>query len=486
MPPSARPNFLLLFPDQWRGDCLGSLGHPVVETPFLDQLASDGVTFTAAYSPCPSCIATRACLVTGQTPSTYGRLGYRDGVPWRYPVTLMTHLRDGGYQTLCAGKTHFYPQRAALGFDEMRTYDPQDIDGGYRSDYDVWLAGRTGGAVRDTAGTYSNNSWLALPWGGDESLHPNVWTVDAAIELLQRRDPTRPFFLQVGFHRPHPPIDPPQRYFDAFASRALLPVPVGDWAAEFDVPVTDVEGAWRGHLPDSVLDRSRRGYYAQIAHLDHQIGRLLWWLRKRRWLDETFVIFTSDHGEMLGDHHLFRKTVPFEGSAKAPLIVRPPRGAEGPRGAACARPATHCDLMPTVLEAAGLPVPADVEGASLLPLLAGRDLPWREFVHGEHTGQHGWQFVTDGREKFIWESRSGREWFFDLSTDPGERKDLSADPAAAGRVAAWRRRLVEVLAARPGDGLSDGERLIPGKVLPAVRPELLERRTDADGRVRPL
>ena len=110
---------------------------------------------------------------------------------------------------------------------------------------------------------------------------------------------------------------------------------------------------------------------------------------------------------------------------------------------------------------------------------------WREFVHGEQAGGQGWQFVTDGREKYFWSSRSGREWFFDLVADPQEEVNLADDPAAAGRVEKWRRRLIEILAARPEDGLSDGERLIPGKVLKPTRPELLEPRPDPDGKTRP-
>ncbi len=481
-----RPNFLVLFPDQWRGDCLGALGHPVVETPFLDQLAAEGVTFTAAYSACPSCIATRASLATGRSPSSVGRLGYRDGVPWRYERTLMHCLRDAGYQTMCVGKTHFYPQRVHLGFEVLRTYDIQNLEGDYVSDYHAWLAAQTAGKVRDTALEITTNSWLAHPWVHEERLHPSTWTADTAIELLARHDPTRPFFLQVCFHRPHGPLDPPLQYYEMYADRPLPPVPVGDWAREFDRPVGRVD-AHAGHLPADVLARSRRAYYAQLAHLDYQIGRVLWWLRKAGRLDDTFVVFASDHGELLGDHHLFRKTTPHEGSAKVPLVVRPPPSVDAPRGARCDAPVTHMDLMPTILAEADLPVPDQVEGAALGWALRGKRAKWRQHLHGEHSaGEHGWQFVTDGREKFIWDSASGREWFFDLAADPQETTDRAGDPACAQRVARWRKRLIQVLSARPGDGLADGEKLIPGRVLPPVRPELLEKRRDPDGRVRPM
>ena len=484
----SRPNFLLIFADQWRGDCLGAAGHPVVETPNLDQLAAEGTLFDAAYAACPSCIAARATLATGQTPSTCGRIGYRDGVPWRYPTTLMRVLRDAGYQTMQVGKTHFYPQRAALGFEEMRTYDPQRLDPGYDSDYHVWLARTAGPSIQDTAMVMDNNSWIAVPWPNPVHLHPNVWTTDAALELLDRRDPTRPFFLQIGYHRPHAPLDPPLHVLAMYERKELPPVPCGRWAERYDAPVSSIK-AFHGRLPKEILDRARRAYYAQITHLDDQIGRILFYLRRRNMLQSTWVFFSADHGELLGDHWQFRKVAPWEGSAKIPWIIRPPAGPAFRAAPRCSAPVSHYDIMPSILDAAGVSVPPSVEGRSILPLLRDPKAAWREYVHGEHSSCYedvGWQFVTDGREKFAWDTKSGREWFFDLVSDPQELHDRSGDPSYAERVEIWRRRLVETLAARPRDGLSDGKRLIPGKLLPTVRPELLVPRRDTDGIVRPV
>lgn len=468
------PNFILLFPDQWRGDCLGYLNHPDVETPFLDQLAGEGTVFTSAYSACPSCIAARASLATGQTPSSCGRIGYRDGVPWNYEKTFMKCLRDEGYQTLCAGKTHFHPPRACLGFEEIRLYHRGNYDPGFVDDYGPWLERMTGGNIDHPSAEIGSNSWIACPWEHPEKFHPSTWTADTALELLKRRDPTRPFFIQVGFHRPHPPLDPPVRFYENYVRKPLKkPVPIGDWAAEYDHPVTDV-AAHSGRLPEHLLERMRKAYFAQLTHLDYQIGRILFWLKDKKIFEETCVIFTSDHGELLGDHNLFRKIKPFEGSAKIPFIFRAPSGAGYQSGKVCDKPIALMDVMPTVFEECGIPVPSTVEGASLRPLLSGSDSKWRDFIHGEHSeGNKGWQFVTDGKEKFIWESSSGRELFFDLRNDPDETTDFSNNPRYADRVELWRKRLISVLSLRPSDGLCSGDSLIPGKVLPAVRPEIL-------------
>ena len=280
MPSTAQPNILFIFPDQWRADCLGAAGHPVVRTPFIDGIAQRGLRFTAAYTPSPTCIPARASLLTGQSPSLCGRQGYRDRVPWDFEDTFVDRLNAAGYQTLLAGKTHFSPQGAACGFEVMRTYEPQYLNPGYESDYHRWLRETTDGHVWDTARSHSNNTWVPLPWPHAEYLHPTNWNTDEALRVLEARDRNRPFFLQVGYHRPHPPYDPPWHYFEQYRFRDLPPIPVGDWAEGWaDTPV-DPDGGTSGKLPDAVQDDSRRAYFAALTHIDHQIGKLLYALKR--------------------------------------------------------------------------------------------------------------------------------------------------------------------------------------------------------------
>jgi arylsulfatase len=467
-----RPNIVFILTDQMRGDCLGALGHPAVKTPHLDGLARGGTLFTAAYSACPSCIAARASLFTGQRPTTHGRLGYRDGVPWRYQNTLAEVLARSGYQTHCVGKTHFFPQRLPLGFETQDSYEALQNFGGYVNDYFEWLKERTDVQERDHG--LGCNSWVGGVSRLPEELHNNSWVVTRGIDFLRRRDPGRPFFLNLSFHRPHAPLDPPAEYLAMYQGSMIPAVPAGDWAARHDVPVAD-ENAWRGRLPPGVLAQSRRAYYAQITHIDAQIGRFI-----RACGEEvqgpTWFIFTSDHGEMLGDHNLFRKTYAYEGSARVPLIVAPPGGSQCHVSDA---PVTQSDIMPTILQAAGVEIPASVEGRSAVPLLAvsRAEAGWRDFVHGEHSACYhedlAMQFLTDGREKYIWHTRTGEEQYFDLRSDPDELHDLAETSAGRERLLLWRSRLVKELAPRTEDGLSDGRQLFPGKNLPAVRSSLL-------------
>ena len=490
-----RPNILFLLADQWRSDCLSITGHPVVETPNLDMIARQGVVFTNAYSPCPSCVAARASLFTGLSPDGTGRLGYQDRVPWRYEDTLAQLVGDAGYQTHCVGKTHFFPQRNHFGFDSIESYEGlQNFDGKYVNDYFEWLEKESNGKYHEEDSGLAHNSWVARPSHLPEELHNNTWVATRGIEYLRRRDPTRPFFLNLSFHRPHPPIDPPEVFWNEYIDRPLPPVPVGEWAADHSVIMDDVNG-WHGVLPSRTLDRTRRGYFAQIAHIDNQIGRVLHYLARAK-AGPTAIVFTADHGEMLGDHNLFRKSYAYEGSAGVPMILMVPdvrsdmrsdaRGdahSDTNLSCACDAPAVLQDVYTTILEIAGVKAPDRTEGVSLLPALrpgsSTAELFNRTYIQGEHSScydeANAMQFLTDGKEKYIWFPVSGREQLFDIANDPNELHDLAGETAHAGDLAIWRSRLVELLARRPQDGLSDGTKLIAGKSPPAVRAEMVNR-----------
>ena len=460
-----RPNILLLMTDQQRGDCLGIEGHPVLMTPNMDHIGGAGMRFSRCYSTCPSCIAARRSLLSGQFPSTHGMLGYREGVEWNAPPTLPGVLRAAGYQTWIVGRDmHQFPPRKRYGFDHMVTHSL------HHSDYDEFL---NRAAPEGSGGYYGtgvmHNDWTARPWHMGEQLHMTNWTVNQALDFLRKRDPTVPFFLVASFIAPHPPLVPPAFYMERYL-RMDLPEPViGDWAQspEHDGLGDDVSAA-RVHLKGEARRSCLAGYYGLINHVDDQIRRLLNPVNgiPRLAGRNTVVLLTSDHGEMLGDHHLFRKSLPYEGAARIPLLLSAPdRFGIKPR-TVCDRPVGLEDIMPTLLEMAGAPVPETVEGRSLLPLMRGETPAWRPWLHIEHSPSH--HCLTDGREKYIWFVADGREQFFDLAADPKELRDLTRDGRAAARVETWRKRMVEELRHRP-EGFSDGARLIPGRPYPPVR-----------------
>lgn len=467
---TGRPNVVLISVDQWRGDCLSVEGHPVVHTPHLDELALRGARFSRAYSATPTCVPARVALMTGLSQGTHRRTGYRDDVPFEFTTTLPGEFRSHGYQTQAIGKMHLEPARARIGFDDVILHDGYMHHRRRRSrpieeydDYVPWLRNQRG---QEASADYTDdgiecNSVVARPWDKPESLHPTTWVVSQALSWLYRRDPTAPFLLYLSFHRPHPPYDPPAWAFEQYMDTPQYEPVVGEWCDRFDDHRRDHQhNAHVAEMSPPVLHRARAGYYGHMAHIDSQLNRFLEGLAEFELADDTYVCFVSDHGEMLGEHRLFRKGYPYEGSARIPFLL----GGPGiPAGVRREEVVELRDVMPTLLECAGLPVPRDVEGHSVLPLaLDDGDGSWRDALHGEHVvlGQ-SLQWLTDGRQKYVWLSDSGDEQLFDLRADPHEEHDIAGDPGRAADLELWRSRLIEQLRGRP-EGYVQAGQLVAG------------------------
>src|SRR5690606_11428258 len=214
-----------------------------------------------------------------------------------------------------------------------------------------------------------SNGWVGRPSHlAEEEMHTH-WCVSRAIEFLDRRDPTAPFFLNLSFIDPHPPLTPPQFYYDRYIHEELPEPVVGDWVDWLpEVERGSGVSAARVHVDKQTMRYARAAYFGMINFVDDQIGRLLNYLRRCGFLNNTLIVFSSDHGEMLGDHHLFRKTFAYEASARVPFLVKAPSSWEYPEMETCA-PVGWQDIMPTLLDAAGVEIPGSVTGKSLLPLM---------------------------------------------------------------------------------------------------------------------
>jgi len=464
---SDRPNILFICVDQWRADCLAFAGHPVVETPHLDRLAQGGFHFSQAYSATPTCVPARAAIFTGLDQRHHGFVGYHDGLDWKYEVTMPGLLAEAGYHTQCVGKMHVHPPRNLMGFHNVVLHDgylhrqrgKRDEYGLY-DDYTPWLREKMGRQDVDYIDTgVGCNGYVARPWIYDEMLHPTSWVTTQGIDFLRRRDPSKPFFLTLSYHRPHPPLDPPGHYLERYMSKELPDLPVGDWV-DFGLP----PGGHDSPVPhdQAQMDLARRAYYAQITHIDHQINRMIMGLFEAGVWDNTAVLFVADHGDMLYDHNQIAKAQPFDGSARVPWLLRlPPNNpwAGGQRVATVERVVELRDILPTFCELGGIEVPEMVDGKSVLPLCEGEEKGWREYIHGEHTsGERSNQWLTDGREKYIWYTQTGRELLFNLVSDPTELHDLSKKKAK--QTASWRKRLVQALEGREEEFVRDGELVI--------------------------
>lgn len=465
--PAARPpHLILIVTDQQRGDALGCCNSAVI-SPNLDALAREGVRFESAYSSAPSSTPARAGLLTGMSPWGHGMLGYGN-VAEHYPYEMPQMLREAGYWTLGIGKMHWAPQNATHGFHATLIDESGRVESPYfMSDYRKWFACHAPGLDPDATGI-GWNAHGAAAYALPEELHPTVWTGDRAVEAIEGYRSDKPFFLTVSFARPHSPYDAPQRLVDAYEGVEVPAPAIGDWCAEFGRmtdPARDPDAPYGDFGADYAIN-SKRHYYASVTFIDEQIGRIVRALRERDMYDDALICFVSDHGDMMGDHHHWRKTYAYEGSAHIPFLVKFPAGAADcpAAGTTDERVVELRDVLPTFLHAAGAEIPESMEGQSLLG-----DGPWREWLDLEHatcySDDNYWCALTDGRWKYIWFLHTGRERLFDLEADPSELHDLAGDAASSSELALWRSRMADHLRIRGEEWVRDGQLVVRERTL---------------------
>lgn len=428
----SRPNVLVICLDQMRQDFFSLHGHPMVRTPHMDSIGGCGVSFARARSECPTCIPARQTIMTGLDPwgiNMFNNVGGQplpDGAP-----TLAGCLGDDGYQTHAVGKMHWFPERARYGFDEVECDEEyRKLSGNQLHDYERYLHDQ-GLAHRMTSHGVGPNQY---GWRFDsvpEEHSPTHWVADRACNFLERRDPTRPFFLYASFRQPHPPFVVQPAYWEMYRD-AEVPMPVlGDWVAE-KTPLhwQTLHHKHRSHLwldNDKEIADNIRAYCAMVSHIDAMVGVILGGLKEAGVFENTWILLVSDHGEMLFDHRGFAKGTPFSASAGIPFMVRAPvkqalnqgLGDDLPR-VDSQQPVGLADVMPTVLDITGTTIPDGLDGRSVLPHLTGADRirDHQVVVYDQNFG------ITDGRWNYCWFGTSGDELLFDLDNDPREERDV--------------------------------------------------------------
>jgi choline-sulfatase len=465
-------NIVLVQTDQLRRDYVGWTPYSRCATPNMDRIARQGAAFNACVTVNPISQPARAAMLTGRYTHQVGLLDMSGDLEPRHP-TFPRALQRAGWHTVTVGKLHYWqwPWKTPDG-QGHRLVDEDDAFRAYGFD-EVWQAcgkqlitrdychyarhlERHGllDAYREYAGRQHGGT-PATPEGmvfdGRAFPFAEEHYIDRVIGAEARRrletmPADKPFFLQVSFCGPHPPFDPPARFLDA------TPRETADDFLPGEKPLTPAQ---KEQLRDL-----RRAYRAMIACVDEEVGRLLDLLEKRGLAGNTAVLFTSDHGEMLGDHYAMQKSVPWRASIEVPLAIRVP-GA--PAGITCDTPVETIDIAATILELAGLdaweslslqwPVFNNrVPSTSLLPIVRGGATAVRETSFSECRGE--WSMVQDGRWKLTrWHARPNgvraREELFDLKNDPDEQRNLRADPACAAIAARLREALLETLERTP-------------------------------------
>jgi choline-sulfatase len=461
-----RPNILLITADQLRADALGCYGNGVCRTPNLDALAASGVLFETAYTPNPICVPARASITTGNyshaatgTKRNSGRI--RDGQP-----KLAEHFAACGYETYACGKLHYVPYsapgqpRLLHGFQHcdltesgriLRQFDPEGRQRGLE-DYTDYLAG-VGWAGYSRAHGVGNNDVRPCPSPLPAEHHVDHWVADRTIarmreHLTKRAD--RPFLIWCSFPKPHSPYDPPFDYAQMYDARSI-PAPVGDESA-LDDRNPQLARTRLTHAQHLLSPEARRVikayYYGLVTFHDAQVGRVMQALGELRQADDTIVVYTSDHGDLLGDFGVYFKSNFLRGSVDVPLIFRAPGVAAGQRS-------THLvglqDILPTLASLTGCPLKEQVHGLDLSDALHGRSAELRDAFYSQcNDAPRQSAMLTDGRWKYCYCQEGPTEELYDLDVDPDELVNLAARPGADELLAPWRRRLAEY-ARRVGD-----------------------------------
>ncbi len=484
-----KPNILFIFSDQHRHDVMGCAGHPLVQTPHLDALAARGVRFTRAWCQSPICQPSRASLITGQHPYDLN-LFYNDKSSATHQAknggeeaveidpdwpTVMKQLQVAGYQTAMIGKTHYHgiptgdEVKAAGGAYDFRNYEQLVKSFGWDhvvEEYDKYVhstrAFRTpyadyledlgyGKAYRDQI----RSVFRLTPthWQGQTSVVPQEhdltsFLADQAMDWLNTRNDSRPFLLKLAFVQPHVPlIDDP------------------DWAAYYadaDIDVPDqtlperatTEWAWyveqlMGHAQvaqnsEGFVREGIRHYLGMVSLIDQKIGEMLALLKARGELDNTWIIYSCDHGEMLGSHGLWAKMNFYHPSVQVPLLVVPP---EPIQGRVSDRLSELTDVTATLADIGGVDAPAGCRGHSLLPEVRGEQGGSHELLYSRI---QSYAATRDDRYRFTMEMTSGMACeLFDMHDDPDEMRNLVNDPAQRSRVDAFKQALLEM---QNGDG----------------------------------
>ena len=435
------PNILLVLTDQMRHDAIEALGNPIIRTPVLNGLVESGVTFERAYTACPVCVPARYALHVGQLPHRTGVV--ENTVMPEGRTSFMEVLRDQGYQTFGAGKMHFtFPGtgRASMwGFEERAICDSP-----VHAQNDFYKNTRAHGYthVHDLKGVRGEMYYIPQVSQLPAHLHHSAWTADSSIDFLRRRDSNRPFFMMTSFEKPHPPFEPPVPWNKLYRGPDM---PHAHVPADSDALLTlwnrfQNRYKYRDRGQDANLIRQLKAYYyAEVSFVDYSLGRVFAEMQRLGLYDDTLVIFTSDHGELLGDYGSFGKRCFLDAAARVPLLMKYPGCTRGQR---CAQPASLVDVFPTVLEYAGASCSQECDGTSLIQLAEGASD--RTVIRGQYeAGEYANYMRLDGQFKYVYSVPDEREFLFDLAKDPGETANRAENPLYTRKTSEMRTAEIE-------------------------------------------
>ncbi|NND05184.1 MAG: sulfatase-like hydrolase/transferase [Saprospiraceae bacterium] len=425
----SKPNIVIISADEMVPMLLGTYGHPVVKTPHIDQLAQQGVRFDAAYANNPLCAPARAVMLTGMYSSNIGM--YDNAAPLASDIPTINHyLIHQGYETVLSGKVHF------VGPDQLHGFQHRLIESNYPADY-RWVKSREAKIPRPHVNNYvANRLKIDQP---NNNLRLDEMAQNKALEYLDtKNESSNPFFLFVSFNFPHEPFWPPQKYWDMYKDAEIqLPDLPDNWQDKLSI----MDRWLRRHSSTDVMDVTvpesirevRRAYYALYTYIDDKVGEILSKLEDQGLDNNTIVVFTSDHGDMIGERGMVQKRSFNEWSARVPLIVKYPD--QRFAGTAQPTPVSLVDMLPTMQDWAGIPKEKRLhcDGSSLEPLMDGSiDEDRFAIIENHSEGVYTTCFsVVKNEYKYNWFTGYGAQ-LIHLPSDPFEWNNLSGERKYAG------------------------------------------------------
>lgn len=440
-PLSEKPNILFICTDYQSGEDGPSLGTPFLDMPALDRLCTNGIVFERHYSTAPVCMPERYTWITGQYPHTHGKWGNGGGWVKEGTPLLTEELGRHGYYTLGIGKMHFSPWDRQAGFSRRITADRKaniDWDAKHQDDYAQFLAGHGITRWDYLKLSYESETPHVYDWPFPEECHIDHFVGSQAARVLENGelDNKGPWFMWVSFNGPHNPWDPPKKYSEPYMQMDL-PEP-RTYPGELEEQSLMHTGARYGYTKEvadhidryperekDYIKRLRAAHYGNLTLIDRQVEKILAALEAKGQLENTVIIYSADHGGMIGDHGCFHKGFIYERSANVPFVVHCPARYKPCRTQALCG---GVDLMPTILSLAGAPVPVAVEGTDLTPLFSRDTEAISDQTIIEIGGNIG--VVTDRWKLFV--HRNGEGELYDFTNDQDELKNLYNDPAYTG------------------------------------------------------
>ena len=444
----SRPNIIVIMSDEHNAGITGCYGNNIVWTPNLDKIARRGVTFESCYCNSPLCVPSRLSFTSGKYVSRVGAWSNSCWLPSAEYPSLPRIMNAAGYESILCGKMHY---------DKTRRYGFREIGGSMNNSRKTGTGGRRKADDLKPAPGLSRR-FDAFHAGEKSSIltHDKKVTAGTVAFLNSRKASDKPFFLFVGYLAPHFPLIVPQKYWEPYKDKVPMP----------EIPAGHLESQVRNwkHLrigfnvedtPDEIVRRGRELYYGLTQWLDEEIGKVLKALGDSEFADNTVVIYTTDHGENMGEHGLWWKNCTYEHASRVPLIVSWPARFRG--GQRRTQACSLVDVVQTVAELGGADVPGDWDGDSMVDWLEDGDSEWKDFAVSEYYGHNiasGYAMIRMGKYKYVYHTAADTEHgpereLYDLEADPGEFANLAGRAEHKGRIRRMHAALVRELGEDP-------------------------------------